>query len=613
MRTLRGFKDTSLWITRVVICLILPLHIYPDSIMCHHSSLWHESTRDHDNSRGGASFRLSSQFHLAVARPNLETCHFWAEIQIKGPYTGEFIMTIPLRALIIEDSQNDCDLLLSMLSRGGYDVAHKRVCSAATLGSLLEEGKWDIVISDYSMPGFKGTDALAMVRNKGLDVPFLFFSGTIGEEIAVNAMRAGARDYVIKGKAARLLPAIQRELHEADVRRERRQMEQRMRQLEKFEALGKLAGGVAHDFNNVIGAIMGWAELGLDRVTSESPEAKLFRNIREQAERAGALSRQLLAYARRQVLEPKNIDLNQMVNETGILLEKTLGEQIEVKIVLARDLQTTRADPSQIEQVIMNLCFNARDAMPNGGQLLIETRNVDLDSQFCERHEDSRPGRHIQLSVSDTGTGMDAATIERIFEPFFTTKEVGKGTGLGLATVLGIVKQHRGFLDVQSETGKGTAFRVYLPACEGAPEQLHQVDAVPVRGGSETILVAEDHEGMREMAREILETLGYRLVLARDGEEAVEQFAAHRNEISLVLLDVIMPKLNGIDAYEQICVAKPGMPVIFSSGYSDHGPTLTSLAEKGATVLQKPYGAKVLARRVRELIEEARVPQPTRG
>jgi two-component system cell cycle sensor histidine kinase/response regulator CckA len=520
-------------------------------------------------------------------------------------------MTIPLRALIIEDSQNDCDLLLGTLSRGGYEVAHKRVCNVATLGALLEDGPWDIVISDYSMPGFKGTDALAMVRAKGLDVPFVFLSGTIGEEIAVNAMRAGAQDYVIKGKAARLLPAIQRELREAELRRERKQIEQRVRQLEKFEALGKLAGGVSHDFNNVIGAIMGWAELGLDRVPSDSPEGKLFRNIREQATRAAGLTRQLLAYARRQVLEPKNINLNQMVNETTTLLQKTIGEQIEVKMMLEPNLHVTRADPSQIEQVIMNLCFNARDAMPKGGHLLIETRNIELDSHYCERRADAQPGRYIQLSVSDTGVGMDPATMERIFEPFFTTKEIGKGTGLGLATVLGIVKQHGGFVDAYSELGKGTAFRVYLPASEGPADPLHYVDDVPVRGGTETILVAEDHDGMREMAREILESLGYHLLLARDGEEAVRRFAENRNDISLVLLDVIMPRMDGMDVYEQICKTKPGVPVIFTSGYSDHGPALASLNTRGATILQKPYGSKDLARRIRELLDEVHVLEPT--
>lgn len=514
-------------------------------------------------------------------------------------------MATPLRALIVEDSQNDCDLLLGMLSRGGYEVAHKRVCSAATLLGVLDEEPWDIVISDYSMPGFKGTDALAIIRKKGLDVPFVFLSGTIGEEIAVNAMRAGAQDYVIKGDVARLLPAIQRELREADARRERKEMERRVRQLEKFEALGKLAGGVAHDFNNVIGAIMGWAELGIDRASPNNDEAaRLFRNIREQATRAAGLTRQLLAYARRQVLEPKNTNLNNLVNETTTLLQKTIGEHIEVKMVLAPDLQVTRADPSQIEQVLMNLCFNARDAIPRGGQILIETSNVEVDSHFCKRHPDVQPGRYVRLSVSDTGCGMDAVTLGRIFEPFFTTKEVGRGTGLGLATVLGIVKQHSGFVDVHSELDEGTAFHIYLPAGEGLAEPSRHVDDAPVRGGTETILVAEDHDGMREMAREILEGLGYRLYITRDGEEAVRQFLAHQTSISLVLLDVIMPKRSGIDAYEEISRARSGVPVIFTSGYSDHGPLLESLAEKGASILQKPYSAKILSRKVREILDQ---------
>lgn len=520
-------------------------------------------------------------------------------------------MAIPLRALVVEDSQNDCDLLLGMLVRGGYEVTHKRVCSAVTLLAVLDEAPWDIVISDYSMPGFKGTDALAMIRKKGLDVPFVFLSGTIGEEIAVNAMRAGAQDYVIKGDAARLLPAIQRELREAEARRERKQMERRVRQLEKFEALGKLAGGVAHDFNNVIGAIMGWAEIGIDRQSLNPEAARLFRNIQDQATRAAGLTRQLLAYARRQVLEPKNTSLNDLVNETTTLLQKTIGEHIEVRMVLAPDLHVTRADPSQIEQVLMNLCFNARDAMPKGGQLLIETRNVEVDSHFCRQHPDAQAGRYVRMSISDTGSGMEASTLGRIFEPFFTTKEIGKGTGLGLATALGIVKQHSGFVDVYSELNKGTAFHIYLPACEGVAEPLRHVDDAPVRGGAETILIAEDHQGMREMAREILEGLGYRLYIARDGEEAVQHFLTHKTEISLVLLDVIMPKLSGIDAYERISKASPDVPVIFTSGYSDHGPLLESLADKGVGILQKPYSSKVLSRRVREILDQLKAVHTT--
>jgi two-component system, cell cycle sensor histidine kinase and response regulator CckA len=522
-------------------------------------------------------------------------------------------MAIPLRALIVEDSQNDCDLLLDVLDRGGYDVSYKRACTSQGLAALLDNGQWDIIISDHSMPGFKGTDALAMVRKKGLDVPFIFLSGTIGEEIAVNAMRAGAQDYVIKGNAARLLPVIERELREAELRRERRQMQQRVQQLEKFEVLGKLAGGVAHDFNNVIGAIMGWAELGVGRTPTGSGESRLFRNIGEQAERAAGLTRQLLAYARRQVLAPKNINLNETVNATFALLQKAIGEQIELKTVLAPDLQIARADPSQIEQVLMNLCFNARDAMPKAGQLLIETRNIDLDSEYCQQHGEGEPGRYVQLSVCDTGVGMDPGTIERIFEPFFTTKEVGKGTGLGLATVLGIVKQHAGFINVYSEPGKGSAFRMYLPVTEGSAEPIRHVDEAPVKGGTETILVAEDHQGMREMAREILQALGYCLIIAHDGEEAVAHFAAHRDNIALAILDVVMPKLDGVEALKRIRKLRPAVPVVLTSGYSEHGPLLTSLPTTNLVILQKPYGSKVLARRVRELLDGARVLEPTRG
>jgi two-component system, cell cycle sensor histidine kinase and response regulator CckA len=513
-------------------------------------------------------------------------------------------MATPLRALIVEDSENDCLLLLSMLREGGYIVEHKRVETAATLKAMLDDS-WDVIISDFSMPGFRGTDALAIVRERGLDVPFIFLSGTIGEEMAVSAMKAGAQDYVIKGNDARLLPAIERELREAEAHREKKQVEHRVRQLEKFEALGKLAGGVAHDFNNVIGAIMGWAEIGADRVAEGSQEGKLFRKIGDQARRAAGLTRQLLAYARRQILEPKKINLNQMVKETTGLLEKVIGEQIEVKMALAEDLRVTRADPAQIEQVVMNLCFNARDAMPGGGQLLIETRNLDLDEKYCARHADARPGRWVQLSVSDTGTGMDAATLERIFEPFFTTKEVGKGTGLGLATVFGIMKQHGGFIEVYSEVGTGTAFHAHLPVSEGEADALRAADDAPVRGGNELILVAEDHDGMRDMAEQILGTLGYRLILAHDGEEAARKFRDHADEISLLLMDVVMPKMAGTEAYEKISAMRPGIPVIFTSGYSEQGAYLTSALRAGATVLQKPYGARSLARKVRELIDAA--------
>lgn len=515
-------------------------------------------------------------------------------------------MAQPLRLLIVEDSEEDCALLLRSLHQGGYDVSHKRVDTAEALQNLLREREWDCVISDFSMPGFSGISALKIVREKDPDLPFIFVSGTIGEDVAVDAMRVGAQDYVLKGNLTRLLPAIHRELKDAEARREHRRAEQKLRQLEKFEAIGKLAGGIAHDFNNVIGAIMGWAELGEEEVPAESRAHKLFLQIREQSERAARLTQQLLAYARRQVLTPRVFKLNEIVSEAMALLQRATGEQIEIKTLLASDLRTTKADPAQIEQVLLNLCFNARDAMPKGGHLLIETRNADLDEEYCRRNGSAAPGHYVRLSVSDDGIGMNAATIEKIFEPFFTTKEQGKGTGLGLSTVFGIVKQHLGHIEVYSEIGKGSIFRVYLPAIEAAAEARKEIEEVPVRGGTETILLAEDHEGLRQMSHEMLAALGYSIVLARDGHEAIEKFEADSRKISLVVLDVVMPRLGGPGALERIRGINPAIPVIFTSGYSEESELISSLVSHGrALLLQKPYPPKDLARKIRDILDKA--------
>jgi len=509
-----------------------------------------------------------------------------------------------LHALIIEDSEEDCALLLRALRNGGHDVTYNRVDTAAGLHKMLGERQWDCVISDFSMPGFSGVSALRIVREKDPYVPFIFVSGTIGEDAAVDAMRGGAQDYVLKGNLARLLPAVDRELVDAKMRREHIHSEQKLRQLEKFEALGQLAGGIAHDFNNVIGAIMGWAELGEDEVPGESRAHSFFAKIREQSERAGRLTHQLLAYARRQVLTPRSINLNDVVGEAMSLLQRVIGEQIELKTLLASDLRTTKADPAQVEQVVLNLCLNARDAMPQGGRLLIETCNADLNEEYCRRMGSVRPGRYVRLSVSDEGTGMDASTLEKIFEPFFTTKEKEKGTGLGLATVFGIVQQHLGHIDVHSEVGKGSVFRVYLPAVEGSAEARPALEEAPLRGGTETILIAEDHEGLRQMSQEALTGLGYSIVLARDGREAIEKFEANPREISLVVLDVVMPRLGGLAALERIRGIDPSIPVIFTSGYSEESEILSSLVSRGkAVLLQKPYPPKDLARKIREVLD----------
>jgi two-component system cell cycle sensor histidine kinase/response regulator CckA len=519
-------------------------------------------------------------------------------------------MAPPLHVLIVEDSELDSAVLLRTLRQSGYDLVHKRVDTAEDLHEALRERHWDCIISDFSMPGFSGISALKIVREKDSNVPFIFVSGTIGEDVAVEAMRGGAQDYVLKGNLARLLPAVHRELMDAETPRQHRKSEQKLRQLEKFEAIGKLAGGIAHDFNNVIGAIMGWAELGEDEVADGSRAHKFFVQIREQSERAGRLTQQLLAYARRQVLTPRNTSLNDIVGEAMALLQRVIGEQIEVKTVLASDLHTTKADPAQVEQVLLNLCLNARDAMPTGGQLLIETRNTDLDEAYCLGNGSVSPGRYVQLSVSDSGVGMNAATMERIFEPFFTTKDKGKGTGLGLATTLGIVKQHLGHIDVYSEVGKGSTFRVYLPATEDSADTRVEIQEAPVRGGTETILLAEDHEGLRQMSHEVLTGLGYSVVLARDGREAVEKFEANPQKFSLLVLDVVMPRLGGPDALERIRGINPTIPVIFTSGYSEESQMLSALVSRGiAQLLQKPYPPKDLARKIRDILDNCAAKQ----
>ncbi len=385
---------------------------------------------------------------------------------------------------------------------------------------------------------------------------------------------------------------------------ERIALEKQLRQAQKFEAIGQLAGGIAHDFNNMIGAILGWAEIGLDETEADTRLHRHFDKVRGQAVRAAALTRQLLAFARRQILEPRNMDLNQSVTETLSLLEKVIGSNIEIKANLGANLTLVRADPAQVDQVLMNLCINARDAMPEGGRLIIETGDAVFDERYCAAQTYARPGHYTLLAVTDTGTGMDAATLDRIFEPFFTTKELGKGTGLGLATVYGIVRQHGGFVHVYSEVKVGTTFRIYLPVTPGGEKTPVSIeDSQPVRGGHETILIAEDHEGLRELARETLANLGYDIVLACDGEEAVRLFRANRDRIDLLILDVVMPKVNGPEAYARICADKKDVPVIFATGYSPEMAMLDNAQEKGLTILQKPYVPRDLARRVRENLD----------
>lgn len=393
---------------------------------------------------------------------------------------------------------------------------------------------------------------------------------------------------------------------------ERRTLEMQLRQAQKFEAIGQLAGGIAHDFNNVIGAILGWAELGEEQASPpNSPLAVYFKKIHSQCDRVTALVRQLLAFSRRQILEPRNLSLNQTANDVLNLLDKVIGKDIEIKTELASNLMAVRADPTQIEQLLMNLCINARDAMPNGGRLTIETRCAEFSEQDCHKTPGLQPGIFAELRVIDTGIGMNEAIREKIFEPFFTTKAPGKGTGLGLATVYGVVKQHGGFVLVESEPGRGSTFRIFLPVVQDSERPLARpvvIQEAPSRGGHETVLIAEDHEGLREVASSALKKKGYRILLANDGQEAIDLFAANRDSISLVVLDVIMPRRSGPQVYEAIKVLKPSVSVLFATGYSNETAALADILEQGAAILRKPYSPNLLCRRVREMLDAALIP-----
>jgi PAS domain S-box-containing protein len=384
---------------------------------------------------------------------------------------------------------------------------------------------------------------------------------------------------------------------------ERKRLEEQFRQSQKMEAIGTLAGGVAHDFNNLLTIISGYSELLFGMARADDPAREFLREIKQAGERATALTRQLLAFSRKQVLAPTVLDLNNIVGEMEKMFRRLIGEDIDLAISLEEKLGPVRADPGQMEQVLLNLVVNARDAMPAGGKLTIETRNTILDASYAQSHADIKPGRYVLLAVSDTGCGMDKATLAKIFEPFFTTKGIGKGTGLGLSTVYGIVKQSGGGIQVYSEPGQGSCFKIYLPRLkEPAPADRGRSAPFIIPQGTETILLVEDDDRVRQLARMALEAVGYTILEAPNGGEALELSAAHRGPIHLLVTDVVMPQMNGRQLAAQLTSTRPDMKVLYLSGYTDDAIVRHGVLEKGLAFLQKPFTPAVLARKVREVL-----------
>ena len=388
---------------------------------------------------------------------------------------------------------------------------------------------------------------------------------------------------------------------------ERHQLEEQLRQAQKMEAVGRLAGGVAHDFNNLLMVIKGHSELLLNTLPAGDHIARKVEQIDRSADRATSLTRQLLAFSRMQVLQPRVMDLNAVVEDMGKLIPRLIGEDVDLEIHTSSDLGRIRGDASQMEQVIMNLVVNARDAMPNGGRLFIETSNADLDSAYQVTHPIVKPGRYVLLAVSDSGVGMDPETQARIFEPFFTTKEQGKGTGLGLSTVYGVVKQSGGFIWVYSEAGKGTCFKIYLPRVDQPAEKIatpHRNADVP--RGTETVLLAEDEQDVREVAREFLESGGYTVLQAQNGAEALRIAAGHSGSIDLLVTDMVMPGMKGQELAARLQQQRHALRVIYMSGYSEHATTEAAHANSRLHLLTKPFSRSAILRAVRESLTAAR-------
>ena len=633
-----------------------------------------------------------------------------------------------VRILLLEDVPADAALIQRELTKAGLVFVSQRVDTRAAFEEALRVFSPDVILSDHGLPGFDGAAALQLVKERFPTLPVILVTGSLNEETAVEFMKAGAADYVLKDHLTRLPQSIKRALSESRLREERelavaalrtseeqyralfentpypmwvfdldthkllavngaavahygyrreeflalriedlrppedipelerhlatrpsgyrttgpwrhrkkdgtiiqvetsgheipfagrraelvviddvterRRLEEQFRQAQKMEAVGRLAAGVAHDFNNLLTAILGTTDLMIEDLPADHPNREGLLDIRGAAERAAVLTRQLLTFSRQQVVSPRVLRLNELITDLVKLLRRLLGEDVTIATALDPDCGPVKADPGQLEQVIVNLSVNARDAMPNGGRLMLEAKNVDLDGDYPTERVTIPAGRYVMLAVTDTGTGMDAKIKARIFEPFFTTKPVGKGTGLGLATVYGVVQQIGGYIWLYTELGHGTSFKIYLPRVDAVEtEAASEASLAGALDGSETVLVAEDEEAVRQIIEKALDAHGYRVLSARDGAEALERASAYAGQIDLLVTDVVMPDMNGRELSRRLVENRPNLRTLYLSGYTDDAILHRGVLQQGVAFLQKPFSLRMLARKVREVIE----------
>jgi two-component system, cell cycle sensor histidine kinase and response regulator CckA len=535
-------------------------------------------------------------------------------------------MTNPLHLLLVEDSASDAKLVVNELQRSGRSIVYERVESETTMRTALANGRWDAVISEWSMPEYSALAVLGVVKELCGGLPVVIVSRTAGADCAVEAMRAGASDYVLKDKLGRLVPTLERALREFTAGPIKRRLakavcscsgdalhksEKQLWQAQKMEALGRLAGGVAHDFNNALSVMLNHSALALRGLEPGSPARRHIEQVCQAAESAAGLTRRLLMCSRQRAVAPPVIDLRDTVTSMEPIVRRVLGEQVELLTKVSSERSCVKVDRAQIEQVIMNLAVNARDAMPRGGKLVVEVQNVVLDEVHASQHGSTKPGPYAILKVRDSGIGMDRETQQRIFEPFFTTKPVGNGSGLGLFTVFGTVQQSGGSIWLHSEPGAGTTFKVFLPRV-GAEVELAERRSVPATlRGHETILLVEDEESLREVVSQILEDQGYQVFVAAHGAQALERASAHQGRIDLLLSDVVMPQIGGPELAKRLLLQRPDIKLLFMSGFTDDRIAHEGVLHAGVFI-QKPFTATQLTGKVRTLLD-ARLVDGWRG
>lgn len=634
-------------------------------------------------------------------------------------------MKMALRVLIVEDSRDDADLLLHALRHAGYQPSHALVSNAQGFRALLNRQPWDLIVSDYVIPGFGGPAALQILKESGLDIPFIIVSGKIGEDVAVEALHSGANDYLLKDRLTRLAPAVERALKEAAQKRKRKQAEQALRESEeryrrlvescpdamfiatpstiifanpaavellgakspveiinkpfldfveanyrdlvqehlrqslegldgpllehrmirldgahvlveaiarviqyhgepvvqvlcrdissrkqleqqllnsrKMEAVGRLAGGVANDFNNLLTVITGYSGLIRSGLAPDHPLQRDLQQVMQSTERAIGLTNQLLAISRKEVVSPEAISLNMVIEQISPLISRLMGEGVETKHELEKFLKPIRADRGQIETLIINLSVHARDSMNHGGKLTLRTQNLML-AKPVQNHVHLKSGEYAVLSIMDTGLGLSEEFQEHLFEPFFGNTQPGKNTGLGLATVYAIVKQHGGHITCSSEVGKGSSFTIYFPAAPVIARPPAPPEPLPALRNGAVILLAEDEDVLREFGNLILRKHGFQVLTARDGVEALTVAETFEGEVDLLFTDVVMPRMGGAELARRFAEARPKTRVIFTSGYPRSILVESGFKDERAEFLQKPYTTQALLTKIREVI-----------